>query len=89
MVDKMDVKLTLKLDKEVIEQAKVYAAASQKSLSRLIENYLRSLVQVESNRVMNDDDISPFVRGMSTGVHIPADLDADDFYRAQREEKQR
>ena len=71
----MDTKLTLKLDKFVIEQAKEYASLHKRSLSRIIESYLRSLI----NRDKNDDEsgieISPFVKSMSTGVKIPADLD--------------
>ena len=71
----MDTKLTLKLDKFVIEQAKEYASSHKRSLSRIIESYLRSLI----NRDKNDDEsgieISPFVKSMSTGVKIPADLD--------------
>lgn len=70
----MNKKLTLKLDESVIEQAKRYASSHKKSLSGIIESYLRSLV----NRDNNDDDdleISPFVKSMSTGVNIPADLD--------------
>jgi predicted HicB family RNase H-like nuclease len=38
----MDAKLTLKLDKAVIEKAKIYAASHKKSLSGLIENYLKA-----------------------------------------------
>lgn len=36
----MDVKLTLKLDEEVIKKAKIFAQENNTSLSRLIENYL-------------------------------------------------
>ena len=36
----MDTKLTLKLNQEIIEKAKNYAAEKKLSLSRLIENYL-------------------------------------------------
>jgi hypothetical protein len=70
----MDTELTLKLDKEVIESAKKYAETQKRSLSEIIESYLQSLVNQESK----DEDeitISPFVKSMSSGVHIPADLD--------------
>ncbi|MEN8157004.1 MAG: DUF6364 family protein, partial [Bacteroidota bacterium] len=40
----MDAKLTLKLDKYVIEKAKEYAASHKRSLSRMIESYLKSIV---------------------------------------------
>ena len=72
----MDTKLTLKLDKNVIERAKEYATAQNRSLSRIIESYLQSLTVEED--IKNNKagiQISPFVKSMSSGVHIPADLD--------------
>jgi hypothetical protein len=71
----MDTKLTLKLDKFVIEQAKEYASSQKRSLSRIIESYLRSLINRNKNDNEPDFEISPFVKSMSTGVNIPADLD--------------
>ncbi|RLD89760.1 MAG: hypothetical protein DRJ09_06000 [Bacteroidetes bacterium] len=71
----MDTKLTLKLDKFVIEKAKEYASLNKRSLSRIIESYLRSLVNRNKNDDESDIEISPFVKSMSTGVKIPSDLD--------------
>jgi len=71
----MDTKLTLKLDKFVIEQAKEYASSHKRSLSRIIESYLRSLINRDKNDNESDIEISPFVKSMSTGVNIPSDLD--------------
>ena len=71
----MDTKLTLKLDKFVIEQAKEYASSNKRSLSRIIESYLKSLVNRDKNDDELDIEISPFVKSMSTGVKIPQDLD--------------
>ena len=68
----MDTKLTLKLDQEIIEKAKVYASEKKLSLSRLIENYLNTLT---SDKIKNDIQISPFVKSLSSGVRIPADYD--------------
>jgi hypothetical protein len=39
----METKLTLKLDKMVIETAKEYAERNNRSLSKLVENYFRNL----------------------------------------------
>ncbi|HLF36167.1 MAG TPA: DUF6364 family protein [Cyclobacteriaceae bacterium] len=39
----MDTKLTLVIDKEVIEMAKQYATTNKISLSSLVENYLKTL----------------------------------------------
>jgi hypothetical protein len=41
----MDTKLTLKLDKDVIQRAKTYAKERKVSLSRLIENHLRAITE--------------------------------------------
>jgi len=71
----MDTKLTLKLNKSVIEQAKEYASSHNRSLSRIIESYLRSLINRDKNDDEPDLEISPFVKSMSTGVNIPADFD--------------
>lgn len=83
----MDTKLTLKLDKAVIEQAKTYAAKKNKSLSRLIETYLKTLVNKNQNLMKNDFEITPFVKSMRTGKSLPADLDAKSVYRDYLSEK--
>lgn len=69
----MDSKLTLKLDKSVIEQAKEYAKEHQTSLSRLIESYLALLTSKEKKE--EEFEISPFVKSISTGVSISEDFD--------------
>lgn len=71
----MDTKLTLKLDKFVIDKAKDYATTHKRSLSRIIESYLRSLVSKKDPKDSDDIEISPFVKSMATGVNIPVDFD--------------
>ena len=87
----MDTKLTLKLDKYVIERAKEYASSHKRSLSRLIESFLKTLVIQEDSENDSDSDneiqISPFVKSLSTGVNIPADLDYKKEYSDYLTEK--
>jgi hypothetical protein len=71
----MDSKLTLKLDRQVIEKAKEYAASHERSLSRVIESYLQSLVMREDSTKLEEIQISPFVKSMASGINIPADID--------------
>jgi len=71
----MDAKLTLKLDKYVIDKAKEYASSHKRSLSRMIESYLKSLIDNEAQLADDDIEISPFVRSMQTGGKLPADFD--------------
>jgi len=79
----MDAKLTLKLDRDVIEKAKKYASEHHVSLSRMIENYLQSLTSIK------DDDIriSPFVNSLSGSVDIAADYDYRDDYTNHLDQK--
>lgn len=84
----MDTKLTLKLNKLVIERAKEYAKSHKRSLSKIIESYLQSLtIQEDSENDKGDIQISPFVKNMSSGVHIPADLDLKTDYSDYLAEK--
>lgn len=83
----MDVKLTLKLNKNVIDRAKEYASLHERSLSRLIESYLKSLVEKEITQSDSDFEISPFVKSMKTGIKIPADYDYKKAYGDYLSEK--
>jgi len=83
----MDTKLTLKLNKDVIDKAKEYASSHKRSLSRMIESYLKSLVDRDSVDLKDNIEISPFVRSMTTGVKIPADLDYKKAYGDYLSEK--
>lgn len=76
----MDTKLTLRLDKNVIEKAKKYATRQQQSLSRIVEAYLRSLTEIDQSE-KEEVEISPFVKKISSGVQIPADLNHKNVYR--------
>ncbi len=65
----MNTKLTLNLDKEIIEEAKTYAKSQSVSLSKLIENYLNSLT-INSKK---KSSVSPLVESL-IGI-IPSDYD--------------
>lgn len=77
----MDTKLTLKLDNKVIENAKVYAKNQGKSLSKIVESFLESLVNTETEGLKKDIQITPFVKSLRTGVKISSDIDVKkDYY---------
>lgn len=81
----MNSKLTLKLNQEVIEKAKFYAAEKHLSLSQIIENYLSSLtIGVEDESKIS---ISPFIKSLSTEAKIPADLNYKEEYASFLAEK--
>ncbi|PCE66408.1 DUF6364 family protein [Sediminicola luteus] len=80
----MDAKLTLKLNKGVIEKAKAYASNKKMSLSRIIEAYLQTLTSEDENP---EFEISPFIKSIATGVEIPSDLDYKKHYSDHLMEK--
>ena len=55
----METKLTLKLDKNKIEKAKLYAKKHQRSLSSLVSDYFSILVERDELTTQN---ISPIVK---------------------------
>lgn len=63
----MNTKLTLSLNKDIIESAKDYAKNRKVSLSQLIENYLNSLTKKEDKITK----VSPLVESL-TGI-IPSE----------------
>lgn len=74
----MNTKLTLNLNKSVIENAKDYAKEHRTSLSKLIENYLDSLTKKSQQK---ESKVSPLVESL-TGI-IPnesEDKHRDDYY---------
>ena len=78
----MNTKLTLNLNKSIIENAKDYAKDNSISLSKLIENYLNSLTNKESKT----SKITPLVESL-TGI-IPSQSDEisnDDRYEYLKE----
>jgi len=66
----MNTKLTLVLDKSIIERAKSYASTKKTSLSKLIESYLDSVTAEEKSK----EEISPLVKSLSGVISIPENL---------------
>jgi len=67
----MTTKLTLSIEKEVIEQSKRYAASQNRSLSDLIESYLRTITVTEKKSI----EITDKVKSLSGAFKAPADFD--------------
>ena len=73
----MNTKLTLSLEKEVIEQAKIYAKGTGRSLSEMVENYFRSLIEKSNKKNKDDvyDDIDPQLKKLIGIIKLPDDFD--------------
>ena len=69
----METKLTLKLDRRVIESAKNYAESNKKSLSKLVEDYFRNLVSENTPPGKYPPKYPPLIEKLS-GVISEEDL---------------
>jgi hypothetical protein len=79
----METKLTLRLKKKVIEQAKRYAVDHETSLSKLIENYLSAI----TNESKSVEKISPLVESLTGVIQLSENEDPKERYQKHIEEK--
>jgi hypothetical protein len=68
----METKLTLKLDKDVIEEARQYAKNKNISLSRMVEKYFKSLTEKKRKKEIN---YSPLIEELSGIIRLDKDFD--------------
>jgi len=67
----MQTKLTLTIEQSIIEQAKGYAKSKGRSLSELIENYLKVVLDDNENSMK----ISPSIRKLQGSINLPNNYD--------------
>ena len=78
----MTTKLTLTVEKTVIERAKLYAKNTGRSLSEIIENYLTTITKESAN-----DELSPKLNKLVGVVNLPQDFDEKVELRLALEKK--
>jgi len=76
----MNTKLTLTIEQKIIEKAKEYAKQKNRSLSDLIENYLKILTDKEPDQ---ENDLSPVVESLKGSFKPPKNFD----YKKQLQER--
>jgi len=69
----MNTKLTLTIEREIIERAKNYAKGKNRSLSDIIENYLKILTKEERNNQRKK--LNPAVESLKGSFKMPKDID--------------
>jgi macrodomain Ter protein organizer (MatP/YcbG family) len=79
----MTTKLTLTVEKTVIEKAKSYAKKTGRSLSELIEKYLENITSNEKN----ENELSPKLRKIVGAVKLPKNFDEEKELRSYLEKK--
>jgi two-component SAPR family response regulator len=81
----MNTKLTLTIEKEIIQRAKAYAKDKNRSLSDIIENYLKLLTKEE--KTMELEKLNPVVKSLKGSFKMPKNMDYKKELRNRLEEK--
>ena len=81
----MNTKLTLTIEQEIIEQAKIYAKEKNRSLSDIIENYLKILTKEERKQKVTK--LSPIVESLKGSFKMPKNMDYKKELGKRLEEK--
>lgn len=68
----MNTKLTLTIEQSLIEKSKQYAKGKGRSLSDIIENYLKVIVKEDDIKVIDNTPITSSLRG---SFKAPKDFD--------------
>ena len=80
----MNTKLTLSLEKKIIEQAKVYAKGTGRSLSQMVESYFRNVVQKTD---VEYDSVDARVKKLIGVIKLPPDFDMEKAKEEYHREK--
>jgi hypothetical protein len=68
----MNTKLTLTMESSIIEKAKKYASRQGRSLSDIVENYLKAITIEEKKR---EKDLTPIVKSLKGSFKAPENFD--------------
>jgi len=83
----MNTKLTLTIEHDIIERAKKYAKGKNRSLSNIIENYLKFLTIKEQEQVLKSKSLSPIVKSLKGSFKTSKNIDYKKELRNRLENK--
>ncbi|UCH94682.1 MAG: hypothetical protein JSV88_31085 [Candidatus Aminicenantes bacterium] len=72
----MKAKLTLTIDKDLLEEAKEYAKSSNLSLSTIVERYFQSLLEERQGQEKDQSSWGDYLPGMN---HFDREFDIRDY----------
>ena len=68
----MNTKLTLTIEQTIIEKAKKYAHVKGRSLSDIVENYLKAITKEDNNESI---ELTPIVQSLKGTFKAPKNID--------------
>ena len=68
----MNTKLTLTIEEKIIEKAKKYANVKGRSLSNIVENYLKAITKEDNTESI---ELTPIVKSLKGTFKAPKNID--------------
>ncbi|MCC5918740.1 MAG: hypothetical protein JJU02_15575 [Cryomorphaceae bacterium] len=81
----MNTKLTLTIEQDIIQRAKKYAKDQNRSLSDIVENYLKALTKEEKKE--DSKPLNPIVKSLKGSFRMPKNFNYKKELRKRIEEK--
>ena len=81
----MNVILTLNIDKDVVENAEMYAKSTEKSVSQLVEDYLSSIPF--RNRSIDNRPLGPITRQLTGIIKLEKEINRKELLSNALSEK--
>lgn len=75
----MQTKLTLRLEKPLIDRAKLYAQSHDKSLSQIVADYFRMLTIESADAIESSNENLPPITASLVGLLADVELDEQDY----------
>jgi len=76
----MNTKLTYKIERTIIEKAKKYANGKGRSLSNIVENYLKAITKEDNTE---NTGLTPVVKSLEGSFNAPKNFD----YKKERSKR--
>ena len=80
----MNTKLTLTIEQEIIQKAKEYAKDKNRSLSDIVENYLKLLTREDGK---TEEELGTVVKSLKGSFKAPANFDYKKELANRRDQK--
>ena len=79
----MTTKLTLTVEKEIIEKAKIYAKNTDRSLSKIVESYLDNLIKDSESNTIKSAKLTKLVGSIKVPKNIDKKIALSEYFNSK------
>ncbi|HNE50810.1 MAG: DUF6364 family protein [Chitinophagales bacterium] len=79
----MTTKLTLTVEKEIIEKAKIYAKNTDRSLSKIVESYLDNLIKDSESNTIKSAKLTKLVGSIKVPKNFDEKIALSEYFNSK------